>query len=172
VDDFFLIAEIKSAFGADGYVLIDSFSDFKERFFKLSNVFVEVFGNKKQFIVESVKEVEKGIILKFSGFDSTNDVEFLLGKRIFVEKENSVKLSENTYYIHDLINSSVFMGTNLIGTIEDVWTLPANDVVVVKDINNRKILIPAVHEYIDRFDTVNKNLVLVSGCDLLYDDEN
>lgn len=172
MDDFFLIAEIKSAFGADGCVLIDSFSDFKGRFFELSEVFIEIFGNKKKFVVESVKEVEKGIILKFSGFNSIDDVNFLLGQRIFVEKQNSIELADDTYFIHDLIGSKVFMNDNVLGTVEDVWILPANDVLVVKDLENRKILIPAVKDYIGSINVQKKSLILVSGCDLFYDDEN
>ena len=64
MNDLFLIAEIKSAYGSSGFVVIDSFSDFKDRFFELKNVFVEIFGNRKNFVVESAKEVDKKIILK------------------------------------------------------------------------------------------------------------
>jgi ribosomal 30S subunit maturation factor RimM len=59
-----------------------------------------------------------------------------------------------------------------IGFIEDVLVLPANDVIVIVDKVNKRILIPAIKDFIKSFDAARKRLDLVTGCDLLYDDEN
>ncbi|MHB8905921.1 MAG: hypothetical protein ACYC6D_07335, partial [Melioribacteraceae bacterium] len=60
----------------------------------------------------------------------------------------------------------------LLGYIEDVLAYPANDVYVINKIDNKKILIPAIKDYILSFDPAKKRLELVPDCDLLYDDEN
>lgn len=172
MNDFFLVAEIKSVFGVDGFVSIESFSDFDDRFFELKMVYIEIFGNRKQFSVESVKIIDKKIILKFSGFNSDADVQVFLGKKIFVDSENLIQLESDNFFIHDLLNSVVFRNDVEIGLVEDVYVLPANDVLVVNDKNSKKILIPAVKDYIKRFDAEMKRLELVNDCDLLYDDEN
>ncbi len=172
MNDLFLIAEIKAVYGSNGSVLIESFSDFPERFFKLESVFIDLFGNKKEFFVESVNETGGRITLKFKNFDSAEDVKILVGKKVFVSKEKSVKLSDNTFYIHDLLNSDVFWNSNLIGQVTDVLRYPANDVYEITDNDGKKILLPAVKDYIASFDPVNKRLELVTDCDLLYDDEN
>ncbi len=172
MNDFFLIAEIRSTFGTDGFLIIDSFSDFKDRFFDLKKVFVEIFGTKKEFRIESVKEVEKKLLFKFSGFNSSDDVALLIGKKIFVEDRDSIKPGKDTYFIHDLIGSEVFKCNCIIGKVEDVLVLPSNDVYVVRDTDNRTFSVPAVKDFIKSFDADKKILELVSDCDLLYDDEN
>jgi 16S rRNA processing protein RimM len=55
VEEYFLVAKIVSAFGRDGFVKISSFTDFPERFFKLKKVYLVFFGDKKEFLVEEVK---------------------------------------------------------------------------------------------------------------------
>ena len=172
MDDLFLIAKVKAIYGSNGFVLIDSFSDFYERFFQLNSVYVEVFGSVKKFFVEDVKEVDGSFVIKFKGFDSSEDVQFFIGRKVYVEKKDVVKLSENVFFIHDVIGSKVFKESKLIGVVEDVWVVPANDVFVVIDQNKKRILVPAVENYIESFDADEKSLKLVSGCDLLYDDEN
>lgn len=172
MDDLFLIAEVKAIYGSNGFVLIDSFSDFYERFFRLNSVFVEVFGSVKKFFVENVKEVDGSFAIKFKGFDSGEDVQIFIGKKVYVEKKDAVKLSENVFFIHDVIGSKVYKESKLIGVVEDVLVLPANDVFVVIDHNKKRILIPAVGTYIESFNAEEKSLRLVSDCDLLYDDEN
>ena len=172
MDDFFLIAEVKAVYGSKGFVLIESYSDFSERFFKLNSVYLEFFSSRKEFFVENVMEVGGNFALKFKGFDNNEDVKFLLGKKIYVDKEHSVKLSADTYFIHDLIGSEVFQGSKLIGLLEDVLILHSNDVYVIRDADKKKILIPAIKDYVQSFDPVKKRLELIPDCDLLYDDEN
>ena len=171
MDNLFLIAEVKSAFGTEGYVLIDSFSDFKDRFFELEKVFVQIFGNYKELFVESVKEVDKKIILKFKGFNSSSEVEIFLKKKLFVDEENVVKLDDNTFFIHDLIGCEIFRNEINIGFVNDVFNLPANDVLEIKS-GERNILVPFVKEFIESFEIEKKKIVLKKDCDLLYDDED
>lgn len=172
MDDFFLIAEVKAILGTEGYVNIQSFSDFSERFFQLKEVYVDFFGNFKKFVVEDAISSGKNIALKFKGFNSADDAAIFLNKKVFVEKKNSVLLDENTFFIHDVIGSSVFRNSELIGTVDDVYVLPANDVYVIKTSEGRNILVPAVKDYVKGFNAIDRRLELVPDCDLLYDDEN
>jgi len=172
VDDLFLIAEVAEVFNSSGFVLINSFSDFSERFFKLNSVYFEFFNSRKEFFVENVIEVNGNIAIKFKGIDNAEDVKFLIGKKIYVDKNHSVKLSADTYFIHDLIGSKVFKESKFFGILEDVLVMPANDVYVIKDTNQKKVLVPATKQYIKSFDPDSKKLELMPDCDLLYDDEN
>ncbi len=172
MDELFLIAEVKAIRGTEGYMQVESYTDFKERFFQLKEVSVEFFGNYKEFTVEDVDLSESSVTHKFKGFNSAAEAEIFLNKKIFVDKKNSVRLDKDVYFIHDVIGSSVFRGTELLGIVEDVLVLPANDVYVVKSLDNRKILLPAIKNYVKDFNPDKKRLDLVPGCDLLYDDEN
>jgi len=83
VDDLFLIAEIKAVHGINGFVVVDSFSDFSERFYELNSVFLDFFGSMKEFFVEDVKKFDGRFALKFKGFNSVDEVKFLIGKKIY-----------------------------------------------------------------------------------------
>ncbi|MHB8580328.1 MAG: ribosome maturation factor RimM [Ignavibacteriaceae bacterium] len=169
MNEYFLIAKIESAFGKEGYVKITSFSDFPERFFNLQKVYIEFFDDKKEFFVENTKKFKDSFALKFRNFDSQKDIEPLIGKEIFVDEQSLVTLPEGQFFIHDLLGSKVFRNNLEFGILIDVLSFPANDVYVIKH-EGEEILIPAAFEFIDKFDPVNKILVLKPG-DSLYDDD-
>lgn len=168
--DFYLIAKISSLYKSDGSVKITSYSDFPERFYNLNKVFIDFFGKYKEFIVESISEHKGSFVLKFKNFDSKEHSSDLLDKNIFVTKEELVALPEDTYFVHDLVGSIVYQGITVLGRIIDVYNLPANDVYVVEKEDGEELLIPAVSEFVERFDLNNKALYLVPGKDL-YDED-
>jgi 16S rRNA processing protein RimM len=170
--DYFLIAKIIQAFGKNGFVKISSYSDFPQRFFNLKNVYVDFEGDKKKFFVENVTRQKNFFALKFKNFDSDKDVEVLSGKEIFVDDENLVKLPNDFFFIHDLIGSKVFKNDEQIGEITDVINLPANDVYVIRDKEQKEILIPAVLEFIESFDPQKKVMILKPGSDFYEQDED
>ncbi len=171
MNEYFLIAKIISTVGKDGFVKILSFSDFPERFFDLKKVYLDFFGEKKEFLVDAVKHQNNFFSIKFKNFDSESDVHVLLGKEIFVDEANTVKLPENYFFIHDLIGSTVFRNEIEIGKIKDVLSYPANDVYLIEDNKGSELLIPALSELIESFDPKEKILTLKPG-EELYDDED
>ncbi len=172
--DYFLIAEIKSVNSSDGFVGVRSHSDSAERFLHLEKVFIDIFGGMRKFIVEDVRIDRQLILIKFLNFDTSEDVSFLVGKKVFVEKTDILKIDEesNTFFIHDLIGCKVVRNDKYIGVLEEVLSLPANDVYVVKDEEGGEILIPAVKDFVLKIDIKNKVLTLVPGKFDIYDDEN
>ena len=172
MSEFYLIATVGSAFGKHGAVKIISHSDFPERFFNLSEVYIDFFNKKKLFFVENVVQHNNIFTIKFRNFDSDKDVGILAGKDIFVDEEHLVKLPENHFFIHDLIGSRVVRNDREIGAIKDVLKYPANDIYVVIDDDGKETLIPAVLEFIESFDPVKKILMLKPGEELYDDDES
>ena len=167
--EFFLIAKIQSAFKNEGFVRILNYSDFPERFFNLKKVYIDFSGIKKDFYVEEVIKKKDFFTLKFKNFDNDNDVEVLVGRDIFVNEKDLIKLPADQYFIHDLIGSSVFRNKILVGKIVDVLLLPANDVYVV-DADGKEILIPALKEFIEKFIPSEKKLILVPEADIGYNE--
>jgi 16S rRNA processing protein RimM len=172
VGDFYLIATVTSVSGKKGAVKIISHSDYPERFLYLSKVYIDFFGEKKLFFVEKVRQHKNLFTLKFKNFNSDKDCEILVGKEIFVDEENLVRLPDNHFFIHDLIGSRVLKDDKELGVIKDVLQYPANDVYVIEDSTGKEILLPAVQEFIESFDNVKKILKLKAGEDLYEDDEN
>jgi 16S rRNA processing protein RimM len=67
-------------------------------------------------------------------------------------------LPEGTHFVHDIVGSRVIDERGRkIGTVEEVWKLPANDVYVVRR-GKREHLLPAIQSIIDKIDTERKQI--------------
>jgi 16S rRNA processing protein RimM len=171
LSEYFLIARITSASDRKGFVKIFSYSDFPERFLSLKEVYIDFFDIKKKFFVEEVKKVKNDFFIRFKNFTSASDTKILLDKEIYVDQKNVVKLPDNVYFIHDLLNCKVFRNEKYFGKILDVLAYPANDVYLIEDTNGQEILLPALSELIESFDAKHKMMILKPG-ESFYEDEN
>lgn len=126
--------------------------------------------------IEHVRFQKNLVIVKFSGLDRIEDVEWLRGHALYVTRENAVALEEGEYFIADLIGLTVYAdepvypaGTDLpgrpqagiettseeksvpgflLGKLSDVLQTGANDVYEVKLMDGREVLIPAIRQCI------------------------
>lgn len=172
MSSFFLIAEIKTVTLDDGFISLFLHSDFPDRFGKLKEVYIDVFGEKRKFIVEKAITKKNSIFIKLLNFDNEEDVSFLYGKKIYIDSKDQVKLSENEFFVHELIDSEVYQTSIFIGTIKDVMKLPCHDVYVIKRKNKNDCLIPAVKDFILKYDREKRMLILKDGIDFSIYDEN
>lgn len=172
MSDFYLVAEVTEEYDSEGSVLIKSFSDFPERFIELKKIFIDYFGEKKELTVEFTEKIDTNIILKFQGFNSSEDIQFLLGKKLFVDSENLVDLPQDTFFIHDLVGSEVFIDNLFFGKLIDVLKLPNNDVYIVKSHKGNEILIPAIKEFVEMFNSDDKKLILSTRSKIFFENEN
>lgn len=170
--EYYLIAKIVSASASEGFVNITLFTDFPEHLYKLDKVFIDFFDVKKEFRIEKVERIKSNFRIKFKNFDSVSDTEVLLGKEIYIEEKDLVKLPPDHFFIHDIIGSVVLRNNVEIGKVTEVLSLPANDVYLIEDNEGNELLIPAVKDYIEGFDPGKKILILKPGEELYDDDEN
>ncbi|MBU0558331.1 MAG: ribosome maturation factor RimM [Bacteroidetes bacterium] len=172
MDNFFLVAEISSVYNKDGFVSAKVFSDFPERFFNLKNVFVDLFGGLRKLFIEEIEMSGNEILMKFKNFDSQKDVEPLVGNKVYIKSEQSVKLEKDIFFIHDLIGCEILFKNEFFGTLIDVMQFPANDVYVIIDSGGNEVLIPAVKDYIEKIDIVKRRIILIKNLEYFEDDEN
>ncbi len=172
MEDYYLIAEITSVYNTDGYVRVKSYSDFPERFFLLNEVYIDIFGDYRIFVVEDVESIEDYFILKFKNFNSDEDAEFLISSKIFVNKSGLVPLDDETFFIHDLLGCKAFYNEKFFGKIVNVLSLTSNDVYVVEDESGFERLIPAVGDFIESVNISDKLVILKQDFDELGDDED
>ena len=97
------------------------------------------------------------VILKFKEYNNINDIECYKGKDILVSRDNAVKLEKGEYYIADILGAKVILedGSEF-GVLEDVMQTGANDVYVVKTLDNREVLLPKIDECVKKLDIENK----------------
>lgn len=171
MSDFILIAKILAVYGDKGFLKIKSFSDFPERFLNLKNVYLDFFGEKKELSVECVQVNNDVYSLKFRNFNSSDDAAVLIGKEIFIEASELAELPEDHYYIHDILDSIVLRNGIEFGKVKDFLILPANNVYVIETPDGKEILVPAVAEFIEDFNSTKKILTLKPGTELYEEDD-
>jgi len=172
LEQFLLVAKIIAPRGDAGFVRIQSFSDFPDRFRAPARFFIDFFGDMKEFVVEKSDIRGNEISLKFRFFDASADVDILTGKEMFVRQEDAVQLPDDTYYIHDLIGSEVWFGREHFGTLTDVLSMPANDVYLITGDDKKVYALAALKEYIESFDAAGKKIVFGNCKDFLLDYED
>ena len=158
------LGKITAPVGIKGEVRVFPYTDEPTRFSSIEKLDVE----GTPFDVEKVRFLKNMVVLKLSGIDSRNDAERMRGKELSIEKEMLWEVPEDTYFVKDLLGSTVVLedGT-LVGKLSDVIKNKAQDLYEVTKEGENTFLIPAVKEFVLNVDTVKKEIVvrLVEGLD-------
>lgn len=168
MNEFYSIAKILSS-GKNGFVKVQSASDFLERLKKTNRVFLDFWDQKKQFELEDYLNVNNSVFLKFKNFDNERDTSLLIDREVFVLGKEVDHLNINTLEINCL-GYKVFRSQQYLGIVSDFFKTPANPVIEIKNSDGKEILIPFVHSFFDKIDSENKELVLKSDYGI-YEDE-
>jgi 16S rRNA processing protein RimM len=157
MEDFLQVGAIIKAHGVRGEVKVFPTTDDPARFKKLKTVLLDTGKEQRELEITGVKFFKNLVILKFKGLDSMNDVENLRQAKLFVAREDAVELSENEYFIADLIGlRAVSDEGEELGEISDVLQTGANDVYVISHEGAPDLLVPAIHDCIREVDIDNK----------------
>ena len=149
------IGKIVNVAGLKGEVKIVNYSGSKERYQELESIYIENAEHK----IEKVRYNKDVVILKLSGIDDRNAAEEARGKDIYISESDLPELSEGEYYIRDMIGISVVDDTgNVLGNLSDVIQNRAQDLYEVEMKDGKKILIPAVEEFILNIDIEKKQM--------------
>ena len=169
---YLLIAKVEQVYGKDGYVRLESFSDFPDRFLKLEKVYIDFWGDKKTFDIEDVKNLNGKLVIKFSRFNSLRDANVLIDREIYIDEKDKISLPENHFFVQDLIGSEVIVEKEKIGIIRDVMKVKGNDILVISGKEKKEKLIPFVLNFIEKFDASKKRLILNVSKDFWEDVED
>lgn len=139
------IGQIVNAVALKGEVKVYNYSGYKERYEELDFVYVE----KEKHVIENVRYQNNIVILKLAGIDDRNAAEAAKGKFIYITEDELPELPEDTFYIRDLIGIEVLTDEGQkLGILTDVLQNSAQDLYEVETPDKKKILIPAVSEFI------------------------
>ncbi len=157
MEDLFQVGIITSTHGVKGEVKVYPTTDDVRRFKKLKDIIIDTGKEHIALELESVKFFKQMVILKFKGIDTLNDVEKYRQKSLYVTRANAVRLRKDEYFIADLIGLKVVDEENKeLGTLEDVMLTGANDVYVIKMVNGKELLLPAIKQCILNVDMENR----------------
>lgn len=140
--EFINIGKIVNTHGIKGELRILSDFRHKDKVFKVGMKFY-VGKEKEEFIVNSYRFHKIFDMVTFKGFNNINEVLYLKGRQVYINKEDLV-LDDGEVYIEDLIGYDVIIGEKVLGKVTGVmYNSKANDNLKVGD-----VLIPYVKDLI------------------------
>ncbi|QOX62529.1 16S rRNA processing protein RimM [Anoxybacterium hadale] len=147
------IGQVVNVVGLKGELKVYHYSDYKERFEELSEIYLD----QKLVKIEGVRYMKDMVILKLAGIGDRTEAEKHKGKDLLIEKKDVRVLPEDTYYIYDLIGLAVQdeSGASL-GSLCDVIQNSSQDLYEIKKEDGNKFMIPAVEEFILKIDMENR----------------
>lgn len=162
------IGKISKTTGIKGSVKVFSLTDFPERFEKTDYVYLvderkhelvkNQFNDSYKFNISDVEFMQGFIKLTFADYDDINDSEKLKGLLIGVEEEKRVKLPAGQFYFYDIIGCHVFDKNRFIGKVTSVDNYGSSDLLIVRGIEKKELLVPLLKEFVKKIDTVNKRI--------------
>lgn len=157
-DSLITIGKIVAPHGVRGDVRVVPLTDFPERFKKLKSVFLD---DNTMLDIQGVKYHKQFVLLKFRGLDSINDIEYLRGKSLRIQRKDVPPLPEGQYYQFDIIGLNVYTEEEeFLGTINDILETGSNDVYVVELDEKKQILIPALKEVVKNIDISSGKMIV------------
>jgi len=92
------------------------------------------------------------ILVSFEGIHDRTGADLLKGATLAVNRSDLPVLEEGDYYLGDLVGYRVVTDSGeVIGVVQDVWGLPANDVLQVMA-DDKEVLIPVIDDVVAAID--------------------
>lgn len=149
----FNVGQIVNVVGIKGEFRVYPLTDYKERFEELDWVYLD----NKRFDIEKVRYSNELVVLKLKGIDDRTMAEKYKTQYLKIDRENARKLPDDTFFIADLVGCEVYsMDNTFLGKLTDVIQNAAQDLYEVEIKDSRRILIPAVQEFVKEVDIENK----------------
>lgn len=147
------VGVITQTHGIKGEVKVFPTTDDVNRFKKLKEVIMDTGRERLNLEIEGVKFFKQYAILKFKGYDSINDIEKYKSAKLYIKREQAVKLQKDEYFIADLIDMEVVTEDGeYFGKMKDVLTTGANDVYIVTRQDGTEVLLPAIKQCVKSID--------------------
>lgn len=149
---FVPIGEIVGVFGVVGRLKVQPLTDFAERFEVGATVYIRRESYKVTWQAFHKTQVRIGL----RGIDTIDQVENLIGERIFARADDRPTLDKDEFYAGDLFGMEVVLvdGT-LIGTVSGVLTSGPQDILQVG-----KSLIPMLKQFVQSVDIKKREIVV------------
>lgn len=158
MDKLITIGKVLAPHGVRGDVRVMPLTDFPERFRSLKTA---LFDDGTTLKIKDVNYHKNFVLLKFDGLENKNDVEFLRGKLLQVEKKDLFPLPKGHYYIFDILGLNVYDQEGIsLGKITDVLQTGSNDVYVVEKEDAKPLLIPALKQVVLNIDMDEKKVIV------------
>lgn len=163
VDKLLSIGKILNFHGIQGEVKV-GFTEGAEQLIKeLGEMYAEKSGGKLiPLTVQTVRFHKNNALIKFKEINSIDDVMEIKGAYLKAPKSITKGfLKEDEFYIDDLVGLSAYdTEGEFIGKVSDVSITKGQDVLFIKDAENKEHIIPFVKDIVTDVDLKGKKLVI------------
>jgi len=144
-----LLGKIVATHGIKGQLRIAVYSGEFETILSLSSLMLKgPDGKIETFEVAESARHGKRILVALKGYGSINEIQNLVGRELYVTREQMPELTEGEFYWCDLLGLTVMTeGGEILGLLADIIATGSNDVYVVKN-DAREYLIPALEDVV------------------------
>lgn len=147
-----VIGKIVGTFGLKGFLKVQVFTDFPERF----NINQVITIGDKEFRILNAFWHKFQLRIFIEGIDSIDAAEEMIGLEITISSEDRPHLEAEEYYIKDLIGFKVFdHNGNELGVIEQIHPNPAHALIQVGE-----HYIPAIKQFVKKIN-IEKGFIRV-----------
>ena len=166
------IATIGKAIGLKGEMKLNLFTDFPEQFKKNAS-----FETSKNTTITISKVNHNKPSIYINGIDSVEDAKRYTNVKLYSTQSKTredIKLNDGEYFYFDLIDSKVFEGELLLGTLSEIDRIGINNyfkIDTTKELQDKGLAKSFLLPYLDKFildvDIDSKTIKVQNGLDIL-----
>lgn len=162
MDELISIGKILNFHGIKGEVKLGYTKGKETQIQNLKTVYILKDGKDEVLTVESVRFHKQHALVKFKEINSINEVEEIKGKEVRILKKVAEDfLTNDEFLVSDLIGMKVLNSDEeLIGTVDEVGSNGASEILEIKDANGKKHLVPFVKQLVPFVDLKTKTIVI------------
>ncbi len=157
--DFVTLARVIKTQGRHGEVAAEVHSDVPERFAigtKLSALAKD--DSRREVEIEDLWPHKGLLVLKFTGVDSMNDAETLIGSELQVPRSDRAVPQQGWTFVSDLVGCTLFDQGREIGSIRDVQFGAGEAPLLIVAAEDKQYDIPFAEAYLDGVDVAQKQV--------------
>lgn len=142
------VARIGKPHGIRGEVTVQVLTDAPGDRFVPGTEFVVEPASAGPLVVESARWNKDILLLAFEGIETRNQAETLRGAKLFIETEELDEDDDEGWYEHELVGLEARVGSQVVGKIAALHTMPVQDLLVVETPDGKEILVPFVEQIV------------------------
>jgi 16S rRNA processing protein RimM len=148
-DEWIEAGAIVKPHGVKGDLIVDVASDLAKCFIEGLRIRLTTRRGEESFgVVERATEHAGRLVVRFEGVSTRESAEALRSCSVWLTRGQVGPLAEGRYFVQDIIGLEVRTEDDEnLGTVEDVLSMPANDVFVVRG-RGEEILLPVIEDVI------------------------
>ncbi|MET4588656.1 ribosome maturation factor RimM [Arthrobacter sp. 754] len=162
------VARIGKPHGIRGEVTVQVLTDAPEDRFVPGTEFVVEPASAGPLTVESARWNKDILLLGFAGIENRNQAETLRGAKLFIETEELDEDDDEGWYEHELVGLEARVGSQVVGKVAALHTMPVQDLLVIEGADGKEILVPFVEQIVPEVDVAG-GFILLTPPDGLFD---